>query len=243
MITDLLKGGPSALADAVVTIGTLGTASFGLVDVSKAMRGGGPSSFGFSAILRAVHPFEPALREGSGPDWSSTLRSHWINGMALDDQKARAKALIHLGLTPQTAPAIARGLDGRVGETQFTAVAGKLETGANLTPEDINIMGRFDVLMSAALDAGYERADQQYRNRVKLIACFVAVTLAVVAGFLIDCQQAGVVDWKVVGTFVGGPDLWTAAVAGVLATPLAPLAKDLSSALKAAGEAAKAAKG
>ena len=87
---------PLDLTKIVLAIGALGTAAYGLVDVSKGF-GGGISNRGFGDIKKVVSPFIPA----SSPQTSAsalsldsvlaTLRSNWLNGMALSDQKSVAK--------------------------------------------------------------------------------------------------------------------------------------------------------
>jgi hypothetical protein len=96
------------------------------------------------------------------------------------------------------------------------------------------VLGQFDVVLSAALDAAYERGDQKYRNAPKICATGVATALAAAAGWI-----------------VYGDPLWTyltswhfglALVVGLSATPLAPMAKDISTALQAAAGAVGAVK-
>ena len=89
--------------------------------------------------------------------------------------------------------------------------------------------GRFDLLLSALLDQGYQRADQRYRNSAKLLAVFIAMFLAILGGRI------------VVGNafFSNGSEVVRSVLAGLLATPLAPIAKDLSSAIQAGAKAAQ----
>jgi len=65
--------------------------------------GGGPSNVGFGMVEKAVDRFLPAASDGSQAfgkaDILRTLKANWINGVAEADQKAKAKALIHLRLT------------------------------------------------------------------------------------------------------------------------------------------------
>ena len=94
--TDLLTSELTNMTGALAAIGALGTAAYGLVDVTKVFYGG-VSRAGFGYIKKALKPFELALIAAGGADWSKTLFAHWINGTSLDDQKAVAKSLIHLG--------------------------------------------------------------------------------------------------------------------------------------------------
>ena len=114
----------------------------------------------------------------------ATLRSNWLNGMALSDQKSVAKALIKLNLNAYAAGrmATATGVDDKT----LASIATKLSTGQALTPEETDAYGRFDLLLSAVLDQGYQRGDQRYRNSSKLLAVPVAVGLAVLGAWAIS---------------------------------------------------------
>jgi hypothetical protein len=240
MISTLFAGGAPAIGNALAAIAALGTASYGLVDVSKALWNGGPSIIGLNAIKKSLDPFGAALTEGGGREWQDLIKAHWINGMALDDQKAKAMGLIRLGLTSGNAASIANKLDTRVDPATLETAVKKVEAGAPLTETDQNAIGRFIALAQAALDSGYERADQQYRAGARSVACAVAVVLAVLAGALVDTQGASAIKLE---NYWFSSDFWTAVLIGVVSTPLAPVAKDLASSLNAAVGAFKSAKG
>jgi hypothetical protein len=103
----------------------------------------------------------------------------------------------------------------------LTSVADKISTGALLTAQETDVYGRFDLLVSAALDQGYQRASQRYRNSAKLLAVPIAVALALIGA------------WSISGGILSATNIWRAVVAGLVATPLAPVAKDVSSAIQA----------
>src|SRR5216684_3410039 len=94
----------------VLAIGSLGTAAYGVVDVSKGF-GGGVSNRGFGDIKKVVSQFIPLSSGGasalSRTSVLATLRANWLNGMALGDQKAVAKALITLNINTARANAMA----------------------------------------------------------------------------------------------------------------------------------------
>jgi hypothetical protein len=199
------------------------------VDVSKGF-GGGVSNRGFGDIKKVVSQFiPPSSSAGSALSQTSvlaTLRANWLNGMALGDQKAVAKALIKLNLNPASAGAMAAatGIDTTVLET----IAKKLPAGDDLTKEETDAFGRFDLLLSALLDQGYQRGDQRYRNSAKLLAVPVAVGLALLGA------------WAISPNCLSSLDAWRAVVGGILATPLAPVAKDLASAIQQGSKLAQA---
>ena len=216
------------LPQIILAIGSLGTAAYGVVDVSKGFWGG-VSNRGFGDIKKVVSQFIP---DGGGISALSltsvlaTLRANWLNGMALADQKSAAKALIRLNLNPGSANrmATATGVDA----TAMASIAVKLSTGEDLTPVETDVYGRFDLLLTAVLDQGYQRADQRYRNSAKLLAVPVSVALAILGA------------WALANGKLNCTDFWRAAIGGLLATPLAPIAKDLSSAVQEATKLAQA---
>jgi hypothetical protein len=220
------------LSKVVLALGGLGTAAYGVVDVSKGF-GGGVSNRGFGDIKAVISKFIPASSGDAGasalslPSVLATLRANWLNGVALADQKSIAKALIKLNLTSATADgmASATGVDPGV----LKSVAGKLATGETLTQEETDAYGRFDLLLSAMLDQGYQRGDQRYRNSAKLLAVPVAVVLALLGAWAIDGSSFSFLSADAGKAFLGG----------LLATPLAPVAKDLSSAIQAGAKLAQ----
>lgn len=205
---------------AITAIGGLGTAAFGLVDATKAFDGG-MSNFGFGHVKKALQPFASALRVANS-DWLLTIRANWINGMAKDDQKTAAKSLVRLGLNSKNAAAMAAA--GRVDPAQLTAIVTAIETGGALTPADANVLGRFNAAIDAAMDTGFERGDQQYRNACRLAAGVIAVALSIAASVLQHHR------WAL-------HDIAVAVLIGLVATPLAPVAKDIASSLQTAASA------
>jgi hypothetical protein len=207
----------------------IGTAAFALVDGSKILRSGGVSSLGFGRIAAALARFfaistPPAHPASGAPALGyeqilSTLQANWLNGTQLADQKAIAKSLLKLALTDGFAERFASATG--TPQTTVDKIVRHLTEGIPLVDADISAMGRFDLVLSAIIDEAYERADQIYRNSAKAWSVLVSVVLGVV-GF----KMAGL-EW-VDGLLVG-----------LAATPIAPVAKDLTSALAAATKAAE----
>jgi len=217
------------LGAALAGLGALSTAAFGLLDSTKAFWGGA-SNIGAGHIRTAMTPFAPALDSALGADgWWPVLRAHWVAGVAKSDQKAKAQALIKLGLNSANAPQIA--VASHVDAGALTTAVLKLERGTKLTDADLNVLGRMNATIDALLDAAFEAADQQYRNWCRLLAGLICLFLAFAAWLL----------WKAT-TGESTPSLWAALAVGLLAVPLAPVAKDLTSALSTAMNALKAAK-
>jgi hypothetical protein len=248
MADSLLDGSLTNILNFIAAAGGLGTAAMGLVDAMKAF-GGGPSNFGFKYIKAAVERFVPATSDGprgfGRADILETLKANWINGAAEANQKAKAKALIHLWLTKGDAAVLA-DLTG-VDPALLQSVAEKAMTGGQASPQEISVLGQFDAVLSAVLDEAYERADQKYRNGAKLLAVIVATLLAIVGGWLIyyhgvpaclagtppaSCPPApSTLPWW---SYFGSGQFVLALLVGASAAPLAPVAKDLASSLQAA---------
>jgi len=116
-----------------------------------------------------------------------------------------------------------------VNADHLTLAAQYVQNDEAVTEQDMRVLGTYDVMVSAVLDFGYERADQFYRNTTKVAAAGCAIVLAVVARWLMD------------GTF-NRDSLLMAVIVGVIATPLAPMAKDLATSITAAAKAVGALK-
>jgi len=209
----------SSLVAWFLATGALGTAAFGLVDATKAFRGG-VSLFGLRLLTDALAPFAAALDAALGADvWRAVVRAHWIDGRPAQHQKAVVRSLVRLGLNDRTAAALAAS--AHVDPDALTAVARKLAAGTELDPADVNVIGRLDASVETRLDAAYAEADQRYRNAARILAGLVAIALAITAA------------WHV------GQPWYVGAFVGLLAVPISPIAKDIASSLSAAARAVK----
>jgi hypothetical protein len=158
----------------------------GVVDATKAFWGG-PSNFGFGHIKNALTPFLSPLGVDSpafgSADVLHTLKANWLSGVAKADQKAKAKSLIHLGLTEGRAPALAAAAGVDPGKLE--SLAQKTAAGKKVTQDEMNVLGQFDVVLSAVLDEAYERGDQKYRNASKFLAMGVSTIMGAVGGWIV----------------------------------------------------------
>lgn len=211
---------------ALAALSALSTAAFGLLDSTKAFWGG-VSNVGLRHIRTALIPFESALDAAVGGEnrWK-VIRANWLNGVAKVEQKAVVRALIKLGLSEATAPSLAAA--AHVDARALTTAARKLTDGKAMTEADMNVLGRMNAVIDALLDAAFEAAEQQYRNYSRVGAGLIALALAFASrGFFPPTER---------------PSAFLALAVGLLAVPLAPVAKDLTSALSTAMRALKAAK-
>jgi hypothetical protein len=214
-----------SLPQIITAIGGLGTAAFGLVDSTKPFWGG-VNRIGFKRIARTTASLTPGAA-ASGLTQAKiidTLRANWYNGTDLNSQKAIAKSLIKQGLNPGNASKLAHatGVDGTILQT----VATKIVAGTPLASNETDVYARFDFTLTALLDEAYQRSDEAYISGTRVVASIFALALAFVGGWSLNAGS--------LQAYLGSKDMWMALIAGLLATPLAPIAKDLSSALAAA---------
>jgi hypothetical protein len=214
-----------SLPQIITAIGGLGTAAFGLVDSTKPFFGG-VNRIGFGRIASAVASLTPGA-PASGLTQAqilATLKANWYNGTDLGSQKSIAKSLIKQGLNTTNAAALANvaGVDAAV----LQSVAGKITSGTALEQNESDVYARFDFILTALLDEVYQLSDQAYTNGTRIVASIFAVGLALVGGWTLHPNTTSAY-WM-------SRDMGIALLAGILATPLAPIAKDLSSALATA---------
>ncbi len=229
-MVDLTTGGLSnnlgVILNFLAAAGGLGTAAMGVVDASKAFWGG-PSNFGFGHIKTALAPFLSPLGGTSHlgeADILDTLKANWLNGVAKADQKAKTKSLIHLGLTKGNARALATAAG--VDPAKLESLAEKTAAGRKVSQDEINILGQFDAVLSAVLDAAYERGDQTYRNASKFLAMVVATIMGAIGGWIVFGDGAAF--------YFRSSHFALSLLVGLSAAPLAPIAKDLANSLQAA---------
>src|ERR1043165_6396017 len=171
LFTALANGGLSNLVNIVSAVGALGGAAMGLVDTTK-LFGGGPSNFGFGFIEASLAPFLDATAASSAPFGKHAilrkLKADWLNGVAKDDQKAKARSLIQLNLTQVDPVALANV--AAVDPGQLQSAVQKKASGQEISPQETSTLGQFDAMLTAVIDTAYERGDQKYRNATKFLA-------------------------------------------------------------------------
>ena len=213
------------LPQATLAVGALGTAATGLVDTSKVFGAYGTSRVGFAFIKKTIErllPIDSNMQHGGliRSDILDTLLANWLNGMDSASQKAAAASFVKLHLNAETASKLAHATN--VDPTTLNSVAAKLAMAGNpegaLTAQETDTFGRFDLAVAALVDKAYQRAEQRYRNTCKFLACVVAIALALIANTQIESHLP----------------IWQAILIGLVATPLAPIAKDIASAIQTA---------
>jgi hypothetical protein len=211
------------LPQVILAVGGLGTAAFGLVDATKVFWGG-VNHIGFKRIRNRISSLVPAHSANALalPDVLETLKGNWFNGTDLGSQKAIAKSLVKLAFNAHNAASMAKAT--QVDPGVLLTVAESLTDGTPLTTVQNDVYARFDLILTALLDETYQRADQEYTNGTRAWAVVFSVLLAIAGGLIVNADPSGGVHIT----------LWDSLIVGVLATPLAPIAKDLSSALSTA---------
>jgi hypothetical protein len=220
---------PINLPQITLAVGALGTAATGLVDVTKAFNGG-ISHAGFGYIEELTKRTVPAsggqaLAGLTTDDIRATLLANWMNGMETGAQKVIAKSFIKMHFNPTTADALAQQTN--IDPTLLTSVAAKLASMSPLSTSEADAYGRFDFALSALVDRAYERGDQFYRNSCKIAAAIFAVALAIAGNY----SLSDILPW------------WQVVLIGLIATPLAPVAKDIANAIQTASDTVKTVRG
>lgn len=221
------------IAETITAIGGLGTAAFGLVE---ALKPAFPfiNRMGLKHIQATVASLTP---DQTGPGLPSsppnalprknileTIEANWVNGIDVTSQKAIAKSLIKLHLSAGNAEAAAARTN--VDPALLTSIATKILNGTSLLQAESDVFARYDLIVTAMLDEAYQCSDQVYRNGARALAAILAVVLSIAGA------------WTLVGSGFWQPvhwqDIGLAILVGVLATPLAPIAKDISTAIATA---------
>lgn len=215
----------------IAAMAALGFASQALVDSSKAFWGG-VSNCGFGYISAVINKLLPSGKGDSSKeilnqaDILNVLRANWLNGTALADQRRIAKSFVKLSLNESSASNLAKATG--VDEGTLASVAQKVSKGEQFEQTESDLYGRFDLMLDALLDGAYQRADQSYRNSARSWSVLVSVVLAIV-GVYFNYQE----DQNLLDVLPG------AIILGLAATYIAPVAKDLSTAISAGAKLVK----
>lgn len=209
----------------VLATGALGTAAFGIVEALKWTDVG---LFGFGRLTKVLGaPFLECLKRAYGPNQEAYLKALYRKGRTSGDLPRVLRQGARIGLHAEAATALADEFGQVVPAADLDEIVGAIAQGNDLTEAQRRVLGRFELAMDARIDAAMALADTAYVGQVRMLASGVAILLAlIVAGVYSYTNQANDhVYWFV------------AFLVGVAAVPLAPIAKDLAEALKAAGRA------
>ena len=224
----------------IAAVGALGVAAFGTVEAfGKSLfifdqpkddrrRPFGLPYAGFSKVQALIDPLGPALEASYGAGYRRLLVQQYRAGRGSGPAPETIRQGVRLGL-PFLEPARAEGVIGALwglppAQTALLAAAltGIVADGAAPTDSEREaqaLAGRFATSLDARVKAAFDYAEEVYESRAQLWAGLVAVGLSL--GY-----QGAVKGWN------SSPQEWAIAAAiGLVAVPLAPAAKDLSSSL------------
>jgi len=202
------------LGTIILATGALGTAAFGIVEALKWTRLG---EAGFRTILTVLGPIIELLRTAYGPDFQNLLRAQYRG-----DQRDLTRVIrqgVRVGLTAANANQAARFL-GMIDGERLTEAARQVEEGRELSAELRNVLGRFELAVDTRIDAALMLAKSRYVGATRVTSSIIAILIAVA-----------------VGVFLGEGYMFQAILVGIAAVPLAPVTKDLVSALQSASKA------
>ncbi|MFT3996389.1 MAG: hypothetical protein QM667_03205 [Asticcacaulis sp.] len=162
---------------------------------------------------------------GDGTE-NGTFKAVQANVQLLDTADlARAVGFLKGPVTPEAETMTATSEEAAV--SREAAYADEVES-----QKAFDALGRFDALVRVRLEAAFDLADHEYRGRTRLTAAVTSVGLSLVCAgtYALAAKDA-----------LWGQHMALAVILGLLAVPLAPIAKDITSALKAASGALQAA--
>lgn len=205
------------LGTIVLAVGALGTASFGIVEGLKWTFIG---LSGFRQIPKLLgRPVMKALQIAYGPECMSLLRAQYRANRTSGELPKSLRQGARVGLTPETAAELANQI-GVVNEADLKAVASTLQKGKDLTDAQRSILGRYELALDTRIDAALALANDKYIGYIRVLASAISIGIAL-----------GV--WRT----TEGIELLEALIVGVAAVPIAPIAKDLASAIQSAAKA------
>jgi len=213
----------------VASAGALGVAAFGIVDAAKKLRVVGEA--GYPTLVRVLGALMDCVTSAYGPDTDAMLRAQY-RGDVLDLTRVLRQGA-RLGLTPANASDVAQALKLIDQQVLLTAAAGSL-AGRELTREEKNALGRLEVAIDARIEAAVTLSHVQYAHAMQIWAMGVSLAIAGIAGWLLQPSTVP----------AGGNlslELWrhwgNVLIVGLVAVPIAPVAKDLAAGLKSATDA------
>jgi hypothetical protein len=229
-------------AGAILAVGALGTAAFGIVEAfgkAVALRRWGLPYAGYSHVRVVMLQFADALQFTYGEHYEEILRQQYRDGRAGGQapDTVRQGVKLALPLMDQTkAQAIVDrvwGVDGG-GATLVKALqaekavdAGGESAGPSPaeTAQAAILAGRFGLALDSRVQAAFALAEERYQALARMLAGVTAVALSLA----FNASYRGL-PWIKEDTTQGYPWIF-AFIVGAAAVPLAPVAKDLSSAL------------
>jgi hypothetical protein len=236
------------LGTTALAVGALGTAAYGIVDglkfcpwidlagFERLFSGGGKAGGRMWPIKHkaTLDPLLPALKAAYGSDAMDLLKSQYRSGRSKGDLPRTLRQGVRIGFSmiePEkiVSAAIGLGLAKSVAALAADTIKLGLEPSpaagddpkpeATVTAEQRSALARLETAIDARIDANLAMADVEYVTQAKIWAMIVSIGIALWVGWLLHQN-------------------WAASlVVGITAVPLAPVAKDLATALQSAVKA------
>ena len=205
------------LGTIIMATGALGTAAFGIVETLKWTPLG---QFGFGAIVKTLGPVVGSLKEAYGPRAEDLLRAQYKGDRS--DLARTIRQGARVGLNEENAGPMAEFV-GVVAPDQLQEVARLVRAGKDLPESLQNILARFELALDARIDAAMTLAQNHYVAAMRIAASCISILIAVIMGLVLSQKTPG-------------PDIYLlqSIVVGLAAVPIAPVAKDLVSAIQSA---------
>jgi hypothetical protein len=215
------------LATVILAAGGLGVAAYGVVDGAKVIPGIG--LIGYRHLRNQLEPLMAAIGRAYGSDTEPLLKAQYRGGRAQGELPRSLRQGYRIGL-PALEPTEIRAVAEAIGVAQSEAILGaaaKLRAGTTPEPAEREALSRLEVAADARIEAAMALAESDYVSGTKLLAGGLAIAIAVIVGWLVKDEILG--HW-----------LMKSVLIGLIAVPVAPVAKDLSTAVS---EAARALRG
>ncbi len=213
---------PIDFTSIIMAVGALGAASAAIVEAIKFDR---VKNIGFRKITRIVtHDVLATLGNVYGEAYLDYLKSLYREDRRGGKLKSLLRQGFRIALTPQTSATFA-GILPTLNAARLAAAAQTIADGELPSQENAIALGQFEAALDARLEAALASADQHYGWAMRGLAMLTSVGLSVAVA------ASGIApnDPK--------PSIGLAIIIGFAAVPLAPIAKDLVSAVSAARKA------
>jgi hypothetical protein len=207
------------LGATIVAAGALGTAAFGIVEGLKATAGVGEA--GFSRLTATLGALTGPIGVAYGSGWEPILRAHYRgDGREL---KKLLRQGVRVGVNQDNAEQVALFLGSVPGPALKAAIfAASTATPANAVSDaDRSVIGRYELAADARIDAALTLAQVSYAATARQAAMVIAIGLALGVAWMVK------VNWL------------AGLIVGLVAVPIAPIAKDIASGINAAAAALK----
>lgn len=199
----------------VIAAGALGGAAFGIVEGLKLTPLG---TIGFPVFRKHLGAIWDSLDVAYGANFRQMLEALYRGER--EELVRTLRQGVRLSLTSENAEAHVRVLGvGVIDADTLAKAAGKIRAGDELTDAERNVLARYEVAVDARIDGAATLALNHYTNGLRIWAMVIALGIALLVAYF------------------GSLPMNYAFIVGFAAVPLAPIAKDLSTAIQAAGQA------